>query len=691
MITNIIPQDIDVYNYFPKETELRIIRLKGYEGGNTSYSDAKQSIDFKWTSSEFKQKSNDELADHERKAGWLGLVIPNGYELIDIDDKQEGKLIYETLLAEGLNFHAIKTPNGYQFMFKTNQISERQVVKGLTLAGFEIDNRLPMKGYIVLPRGNTEDREWINFAEGELSETPYYFKCTPAKDRLFTLPICEGGRNDSLYKHICRLIEFGINKDVIKQVAGFMNKYLFKPSLDDREFSKTLSSALKQEPSGNTYTQNGQASGATGAADSSGGDKINYKAAARMFSEQNEIINNDNVFFYFNKKTGIWRDNADRYFKRQISDFLGDKATPKRASDIFNMMKIDTYEDDSSITYQDMNKNPKAVVFNNGTYYVDKGEFVSSFEPKEYNTVKIDANFNEDIFKNNPVPTATMEFLGNVLDPQEVTFVFEWIGYCMIKGYDIQKFVFLYGDGDNGKSTLINLISLILGQNNISSVSLNSLQNERFSRVQLYNKLFNSVADISDDFYSSSDFIKALTGDDSIMVEYKGRDGFMMRNFAKLMFSCNKLPSFKDNTNGLNRRVIILPMTRVPKEKRKIESFFTEEERERCLIYALLAIQQVYGNGKQFTISERMRKMLEDWAEENDNVALFLKDCCKTGPTFKTKVRTMYEEYKNYCMDNNYKPLSSKNFKERMSKNGIASIRRNEGNVYLEVSFIGEY
>ncbi|NOP83145.1 hypothetical protein HNV23_27140 [Bacillus paranthracis] len=694
MITNIVSQNVDVYNIFPEENEnaLRVIRLRGYANGNRKYDEAKWSIDKAYTSSEFEQKSKEELLTWEKSSGWLGLVIPRGYEVIDVDDNQEGKLIYNILHAEGLSFHGIKTPNGYQFIFKANQISEGQAADCLTLAGFEVDYRLPMKGYIVLPRGNTEDREWIHIENSELSTTPYFFKrLKHIKERPFSLPISEGSRNDTLFKHLCRLVEFNVNKDEIEQVAYFMNKYLITPSMDDREVRKTLNSALKNKPSGNTYNQHEERSESIKLADNSGEEKLNYKGIARSFIEQNEIINNDNIFFYFNQKTGIWRDNADRYFKRKISDFLGDKATPKRVSDIFNMMKIDTYEDDLSITYQDMNKKPKAVVFNNGTFYVDKGKFVSGFEPKEYNTVKIDANFNEDAFHNNPVPTATMEFLGNVLDPQEVQFVFEWIGYCMIKGYDIQKFVFLYGDGDNGKSTLINLISLILGQNNVSSVSLRSLQTERFSRVQLYNKLFNSVADISDDFYDSSDFIKALTGDDSIMVEYKGRDGFMMRNFAKLMFSCNKLPSFKDNTNGLNRRVIILPMTRVPKEKRKIESFFTEEERERCLIYSLLAIQQVYSNEKKFTISERMQKMLEDWAEENDNVALFLKDCCEMGSVYKTKVRAMYEEYKDYCRDNNYKPLSSKNFKERMGKNGIVSTRRKEGNVYLEVRFIGEY
>ncbi|PET05517.1 hypothetical protein CN505_12830, partial [Bacillus cereus] len=637
------------------------------------------------------QKTNDELAAHERKAGWIGLVIPNGYELIDIDDKQEGKLIYETLLAEGLNFHAIKTPNGYQFMFKANQVSERQVVKGLTLAGFEIDNRLPMKGYIVLPRGNTEDREWIHIADGELSETPYYFKCTPAKDRLFTLPICEGGRNDTLYKHICRLVEFGIDKDVIKQVAGFMNKHLIKPPLDDREVSKTLSSALKQKPSGNTYNQNGQPSEIMSANDSSGKEKVNQKAVARYFIEQNEFINNDSMFFYFNQEAGIWRDNPGGKFKREISNLLGDKATTKLVNDIFSMMKIDTYEDNSFITFQDMNKNPKAVVFNNGTFYADRGEFVPDFEPKEYNTVKIDANFNKDMYESSESPIATMEFMGNVLDPQEVQFMFEWVGYSMIKGYDIQKLVFLHGDGDNGKSTLINLLSLILGQSNVSSVSLSSLQNDRFSPSLLQNKLLNTVADVSDEFFNSSDIVKALTGDDSIKVEYKGRDGFMMRNFAKLLFSCNKLPSFKDNTNGLNRRIIIVPMNTVPKVKCKIESFFTAAERERCLIYALKSIMQVYANGKQFTISDKMQKMVEDWTEENDNVALFLKDCCEMGSTYTTKVSAMYAEYKEYCSNNNYKPLSSKNFKERMGRNGILSIRRNTGNVYLEVRFIGEF
>ncbi|MBV7506953.1 hypothetical protein KW850_16955 [Bacillus sp. sid0103] len=95
----------------------------------------------------------------------------------------------------------------------------------------------------------------------------------------------------------------------------------------------------------------------------------------------------------------------------------------------------------------------------------------------------------------------------------------------MIKGYPLQKFLLLQGPGGNGKSVLINFISAILGEKeNVSNMTLDTLENEKFGRVHLYGKHLNAFADIDASFFKNSSFIKALTGDDYIYAEYKGRD-----------------------------------------------------------------------------------------------------------------------------------------------------------------------
>ena len=81
------------------------------------------------------------------------------------------------------------------------------------------------------------------------------------QNRPFPIPLSEGGRNNTLYKHCCRLVEFGYSPEEVEEIVHFLNKYFFLPPLDQREFANTVASALKKEPSGKAYSQGNQTGG----------------------------------------------------------------------------------------------------------------------------------------------------------------------------------------------------------------------------------------------------------------------------------------------------------------------------------------------------------------------------------------------------------------------------------------------
>jgi putative DNA primase/helicase len=67
------------------------------------------------------------------------LVVPKKLIVVDVDDKAEGALIWDILKLAKVGHHAIRTPNGWQFIFKDEGTVSRQVTKALTLAGFIVD------------------------------------------------------------------------------------------------------------------------------------------------------------------------------------------------------------------------------------------------------------------------------------------------------------------------------------------------------------------------------------------------------------------------------------------------------------------------------------------------------------------------------------------------------------------------
>lgn len=413
------------------------------------------------------------------------------------------------------------------------------------------------------------------------------------------------------------------------------------------------------------------------------GDKgkvsVNQLRAGNTIIKRYSFINNEKLLYKYDSNRGVWEKITRQSIRSLITKDL-EKAckyySDTTSRSLMNFIYDKTYENIKSEVFDEVfNIRPYNIVFENGTYNMLTREFENSFDKYEYNTIVIPHNYNY----NAGVPTKTINFLSMMTsDPDEIKFIFEWIGFLMVKRYDIQKMLFLTGDGGNGKSTLIKLMTAVVGANNTSTVSMKSLLNNQFQSSLLYNKLFNTVADIGADFFDDSSILKALTGDDHITIERKGENGFSYLNFAKMTYSCNKLPRFKDTTGGLQRRPIILPLNEdfsslVKASDIHINDIVNDyEEMEKVVKYSIDKFVEVIENGKKFTESEAMIKARIDWLSD-DPLVDFIEETFEIVDNEKlfTQMAQFMELYKKYCLDRNYKPMNQKNVIEAIKNNRV--------------------
>lgn len=413
--------------------------------------------------------------------------------------------------------------------------------------------------------------------------------------------------------------------------------------------------------------------------------------------EEYDFINNERFFYKYNKDMGLW----EKFNKQALSSLItkdliescnhwSDSVTRGVTNLVFNA----TYGNiQGEVFDQVFNKNPYNVVFKNGTLNLKNGKFENKFYKDDFNTIVIPHNYIEDAEK----PFNTFAFLNMITDNiEEIGFIFEWIGYLLVKSYPITKMLFLVGDGGNGKSTLIKLMTAVVGKDNTSAVSMKSLVNNRFQTALLYNKLFNTVADIGADFFDDNSILKALTGDDTITIERKGENGFPYLNFAKMTYSCNKLPKFKDTSGGLERRPIVLNLNKdfmniVKDSGMHINDIIQDEkEIEKIISYSVYKFMQVMENNNTFTESQSMRQAKSEWLNDDPLVDYIEEVFEVTGK--KENIVSMADfmtYYKHYCIDRNYKPLSQKNVieaiksnKELMKKGIKVSRMSNKGTQY---------
>ncbi|WHZ03393.1 DUF927 domain-containing protein [Neobacillus sp. YX16] len=232
----------------------KLIKLKGYAKGNEDYSNAKQPLG-KWKDEA--DLTNEEIEKALGGDHWIGATIPAGRIVIDVDDVEAGSLLRDLLETEEVNHHAIKTPNGFQFIFsKTDKAKISQVSKFYSAVGIMIDTKPPLSGYIVWPTKNTRGRLVITQSLEKLDELPDYLKpvwnSNKTKDYCFPIPFKSlGNRNNTLYDFARRLWASGVTEETLRRAMNLIYKHFVydKTDFPQSQINALVKSVLKLEAS----------------------------------------------------------------------------------------------------------------------------------------------------------------------------------------------------------------------------------------------------------------------------------------------------------------------------------------------------------------------------------------------------------------------------------------------------------
>ena len=119
-----------------------------------------------------------------------------------------------------------------------------------------------------------------------------------------------------------------------------------------------------------------------------------------------------------------------------------------------------------------------------------------------------------------------------------------------------QQFLEIQGPGGTGKSTLVELIVLKLGHQNVHITNLAVLENSKFETANLLNKKLVVIND-SVQYAGSISVLKALIGQDMLNMERKHENAASpFQPYCLLIIVSNEFLSLRDHTTGLKRRRI---------------------------------------------------------------------------------------------------------------------------------------
>jgi len=293
-----------------------------------------------------------------------------------------------------------------------------------------------------------------------------------------------------------------------------------------------------------------------------------------------------------------------------------------------------------------------------------KTDLLKKHDTNIFFTTQIPVDYNPDA----DCPTFK-KFINEVLPESDIPIIQELFGYCLYRKYNIQKAFMFMGDGCNGKSTLLYTLQKFLGQRNTASVSLQQLETNRFSSYQLYGKLANVYDDIPDKSMETTGNFKMLTGGSYIQAERKFKEPFQFVNYAKMIFSANKLPYSRDTTTAFFRRWIIInfPHTFKGKEcdKKLAEKLTTKEELSGILTWSFIGLKRLLEN-EDFSNSKTTEEIQEQYQHMANPVQAFIDDCCIVGYNETVTKKQLYGYYVEYCQKNNLLVVSINTFSQRL-------------------------
>lgn len=571
-------------------------------------------------------------------------ILSDDTILIDIDDKEQSDKLLKIVEDKELICRVYQTTKGKHFLFKNTTTSGDYLQEtcktkcSLACGLVKIDIKVGCRNSYSVLKFNNKERKIIydKLDDEEYQEVPKWL--LPIRSRFDFSDLKSGdGRNQALFNYILTLQSNDFSVDECRECIRVINSYVLPDPLDESELEVILRDEAFQKPV--FFNKRGQF----------------------LFDKFATYLKNNHHIIKINGQLSIYKDGIYVHGAKKIeAEMIKHISNLNRAKRTEVLSHIDLQVDDNT-----QMGDARYIAFRNGVYNIDTDEF-TDFSPEYVITNKINFNY---------VPDAYSEIVDQTLnklacgDKQIRQLLEEVIGYTFYRRNELRKAFILIGDKANGKSTYLDMIKTLLGDDNTTALDLKDL-GDRFKTAELFGKLACIGDDIGDEFIPNPASFKKLTSGDRLTVEKKGQDPFDFNSYAKLLFSANNIPRIKDKSGAVITRLIIIPFNATfssddpdydPYIKYKLR---TSDSMEYLIQLGIKGLKRVLKNQK-FTTSKKVQKELEEYEENNNPILMFFKEAPKieNEPT-----KNVYKKYCEFCLANSFQPMSNIEFSKQVKK-----------------------
>lgn len=569
---------------------------------------------------------------------FAGILAENTI-LVDLDDGKQAEILMNIVENLQLDCKVIDTTRGKHFLFHNTKIKSCSTHNTLAV-GLTADIKVGFKSSYEVLKVNGEERfiEWDAEEGHDYQEIPKWLFPVKTKADFLTMDAGDG-RNQALFNYILTLQSSGFTVEECRECITLLNRYVLKESLSDSELEVILRDDAFKKPiffDGNTLL---------------------HEKFAEYLKNAKHIVKINNQLHIF--KDGIYVPGY-RAIEGEMIQLIPHLRDAQR-KEVLKYLEL--------IAEPAKAADANFIAFKNGVYDVAHETMVSS-SPDLILTNRIEHNFN---------PAAYSELMDSTLnklacqDKDIRALLEECVGYCFYRRNELGKAFILTGDKSNGKSTFLDVVAAILGEDNISTLDIKEL-GDRFSTSMMFGKLANIADDIGDDFLQGTQvsvFKKVVTGN-RIKAERKGQDPFEFSPYVKILASANEIPRMKDKTGAVLRRLVIIPFNATfSKDDPDYRPFIKydlmqPEALEYMIALGMEGLKRVISN-RAFTVPTLVQEQLDEYEESNNPIIAFLKDV-ELSELENEPTSDVYRRYNLFCTENSLQAMSAIAFTKQLCR-----------------------
>lgn len=173
---------------------------------------------------------------------------------------------------------------------------------------------------------------------------------------------------------------------------------------------------------------------------------------------------------------------------------------------------------------------------------------------------------------------------------------------------------------------------------------------------------------------ASEGLLKTIVSGENITIDRKYREPLSYAPFARFTFSTNVLPRIMDKSDGIARRLLLIPFEKQflnegEQDRRLIDSNFWIESNELSgiFLWALEGLRELKKNNK-FIKPKSVQNAINLYLKHTNPTSDFLNSNYVFNHEAIYSRRDLYHEYREWMSENGFSPLNVHNFSNEVKR-----------------------